>query len=93
MLGIVMEMTIVVMDLMSRLNIVNQKVELVSVIYLHVIMETASQGYTYATVIMIVWIIRMKMRGTSVVSIEFNLILFSQKNRLTIMIGFLFLIF
>lgn len=66
--GIVMVMMTVEMALMNHQNTVSQKEEHVLVICLHVTMETVYHEFTSVMGIMTVWIILMKMQGTSVVS-------------------------
>ena len=60
-LGIVMEMTIVVMEQMNQM-IVTRKEEPALVICLLVVMETVYQKFIFVMVIMIVLMVQMKMK-------------------------------
>lgn len=67
--GIAMEMTIVVIWLMSHQNIVNLRVEPALAIYSLVIMATVYLVFTFVMVIMTAWITVMKMIDINAVSL------------------------
>lgn len=67
-----MEMMTVVMEQMNLQNTARVTVELVLVIFSHVIMEIVYREFIYVTVIMIVWTTAMKTVDINAVRILFN---------------------